>query len=155
LSRDQEIDRIIDEAAIQRLAKRYIECADTKDPENYIKLFAPNAVLEWRGTKFDTPEKIKSLPAGATKDFQLLRHVITNHIIRLDGDRATGTIYCMAFQLSEVPKSPNKYGTQVAYLTYRDRYVRGGEMGWQFAYREIDVQFLQHVVMETREPPKG
>jgi len=58
----------------------------------------------------------------------------------------------MAFQLSEVPKSPRRFGTQVAYLTYHDHYVRGGELGWLIKNRRIDVEFLQHVVMETREP---
>jgi hypothetical protein len=108
--------------------------------------------LEWRNTRYDTPEKIRRIPIDATASFQLLRHVITNHIIRLDGDRATGKLYCMAFQLSEIPKSPMRYGCQVGYITYHDRYVRGGELDWQFENRRIDVQFLQHVVMETRDP---
>ena len=153
LSREHELTRLIDEAAIKRLVARYIHCADTKDSDNYVKLFAPDAVLEWRDTRYDTPEKICSLPVGATTSFQLLRHVITNHIIDLDSDRASGTLYCTAYQLSEVPKSPNKYGTQVAFLTYHDQYLRGGELGWQFARRRIAVEFLHHVVMETREPP--
>jgi hypothetical protein len=128
------------EAGIRRLVARYAECADAKDGESYVKLWAPGAVLEGDGYRYYRPEDISAAPTEMTKPFEKLFHMICNHVIHVDGNRATGKVYCMAHHLSRLPEG--RYNDHVAHITYHDRYVRGGE-GWQFDNRRLEVHFVE------------
>jgi hypothetical protein len=60
-------------------------------------------------------------------------HVMSNHLLKIDGDSATGSIYCSARHLFSNPMGGMDL---VVLIRYQDQYRRdGGE--WKILDREI------------------
>ncbi len=60
-------------------------------------------------------------------------HFVGNQLVELDGDRATGEVYCFAHHLYD--RDGTTYDRVVA-IRYHDRYRRG-EHGWKFEHRDL------------------
>jgi len=74
----------------------------------------------------------------ATFDASTFRPFVHNHVIELDGDRATGTCYLDLRAVSDEGKPMTGHGF------YRDRYQRiDGE--WKFASRLLTMEELREI----------
>jgi ketosteroid isomerase-like protein len=96
-----------DRFAIQQLWAKYAQALDTADPELYASLFTPDAYLEVDGKPYKGREAIQGLirdirkkldidkvPADAHgRHFGPIRHLLSNLMIELKGDRATSESY--------------------------------------------------------------
>ncbi len=136
LSLAERIARLEDLAEIRRLTASYKKCLDGKDTAGYAALFAEN------GTLWCTPE-LQATGRAAIKTLvdsmggELLTevvgtdcHLMANHLIELDGDRATGSqtwVYLIAAENGN--PEVNKVGH------YADQYVRENGQ-WRFVRRE-------------------
>ncbi len=96
-----------DRVAIEQLWAKYAQALDTADPEFYSSLFTPDAYLEVDGKPYkgrqaiqgvvrDIRQKLQvdKLPADSHgRRFGPIRHILSNLIVDLHGDRATSESY--------------------------------------------------------------
>ena len=94
---EKRITRIEDIEAIKQLKARYCEiCDDDHNPDRVASAFAEDGI--WESDDFGVArghEEIRELFRGFRKLFNFSQHNITNPIIEVDGDRATGVWYIM------------------------------------------------------------
>jgi hypothetical protein len=60
-------------------------------------------------------------------------HVVSNHRVEVDGDRASGVVYCLAHHNTVCDGVPHNL---VMTIRYHDRYRRTAA-GWRFEHRKI------------------
>jgi len=125
---------------IRDLALRYALCIDKGDPDGFIALFADGA--EIRIYLMDRAEPLAVVRGAAEfadlvntihTSYHATMHIVTNHLVSVDADDATGTAYCLAHHYY---RAEDRSESEVLPVRYNDRYVRGAD-GWQFLSREI------------------
>jgi uncharacterized protein (TIGR02246 family) len=143
---EERLAALEDREAIRRLVQDYRRHLDARDLQAYSELFADDG--EWQGgTGYGRgPRDIRSMleagldpnpPAPGVTTF----HVVTDPVIDLDGDRATGTVMWALLQRGGVD-SP-----EIRLLGhYEDAYVRVDGQ-WKFARRRAHVD-IPHRVLE-------
>ncbi|HIF08568.1 MAG TPA: nuclear transport factor 2 family protein, partial [Sneathiellales bacterium] len=94
---EQRITRLEDIEAIKQLKVRYSHiCDDLHNPDNIASVFADDAI--WESEDFGTATghaEIRALFSKFRDMFTFSQHNMTNPIIEVDGDRATGIWYIM------------------------------------------------------------
>jgi hypothetical protein len=80
-------------------------------------------------------------------------HLMGNHDVTLDGDRATGVVYCVAHHLSLHDDGARDTVMTVRYV---DRYLRTAD-GWRIEQRTINVDWEEErpASAEPRPPLDG
>jgi pimeloyl-ACP methyl ester carboxylesterase len=126
---DRKESTVDDIEAIKQLVARYNLAFDYGDVDGYLATWTEdglfhrsNALRSYRGHD-ELRELITTFPVQG-------RHVSTNFVIDVDGDRATASSYLL--YLSADGYQPVMFGV------YSDELVRGGS-GWQFAARRLQV----------------
>ena len=132
---DHKIRELLDKEAIKDVLARYAITVDSGDAEGFAELFTPDAVWEWpqvdlryqgRGALHDLAAAIAdNLPGG--------QHVMSNHVISVNGDSAT--VVC---ELTCFISRPQKIYT-VLQGFYRDRLVKING-NWLICRRTVDVR---------------
>jgi hypothetical protein len=127
---------------IRDLAAAYALACDLRDAARLTALFDSGAQLmvHMPGAEArvrQAPDGISSIPALLARYGQTF-HFTGLHRIVVDGDAATGDVYCDAH---------HRTGRQdlVMHIHYEDRYRRGAD-GWRFARRDVRVLWT-----DTRE----
>ena len=91
----KRIRRLEDIEAIKQLKARYCEiCDDDHNPDRVTSVFVEDGI--WESEDFGQAqghEAIRELFRGFRKLFNFSQHNISNPIIEVDGDRATGVWY--------------------------------------------------------------
>ena len=123
---------------IKQLKHRYCAyCDDDYDPDGLGSLFTEDAVWDGGPLGFgEGREGIREFFSNAPNLVKLAIHQVTNPIIAVDGDRATGSWYLWQPMVMQG-------GDQAMWLAarYSDRYRRvNGE--WMFEHVKIDVRFF-------------
>ena len=122
-------EQAADRAEIVELSARFDNSLDSEDAEKFASVFIPEGELVgfWGTSK--GPEAIKQSHAFMISTFAKdKRHVVTNHEITLNGDRATMFCYLTVFDRNSLAVT----GT----ATFTDELVRhNGE--WKFARRTL------------------
>ena len=94
---EQRITRLEDIEAIKQLKARYCEiCDDMHNPDRITSVFAKNGI--WESPDFGKAQghdAIRELFQGFQNMFSFSQHNITNPIIEVTGNRATGIWYIM------------------------------------------------------------
>ncbi|MDF2014697.1 nuclear transport factor 2 family protein [Priestia megaterium] len=93
---EKEIQKLVDIEAIKQLKYTYAEiCDDNHNPNRICSVFTEDAI--WDGGeqfgKFSGHDQIREAFADFSKSIDLSRHHMTNPIITVDGDKATGQWY--------------------------------------------------------------
>lgn len=102
-----------DRAAIVDLQARYVMAMDYFDADGYAAVFAEDGVLDWARGLVEGREAIREFMASRTYDFtrgappaqtpdgknwpSTVRHLITNQVIKVEGDKATALTYWIQF----------------------------------------------------------
>lgn len=134
-----------DRALIEDLQARYLFALDFRDADAYAATFAEDGVLDYGAGKIRGREAIREMVAGmrenaqtqSTADTQGLRpaagrHNISNIVLEIDGDRATGTAYW--FHMGNA--NPERSAQLNSFGHYEDELVKvDGE--WLFSLRKI------------------
>lgn len=114
-------------ALIENLQARYLFALDFKDHDLYVTTFTPDGILDVGNGAVVGREAIKAAVANMPGG----RHHITNLVIRIDGDRATGRAAWM-----HTGKNAEGRMTIGGFGHYEDDLVKvNGE--WLFARRRI------------------
>jgi ketosteroid isomerase-like protein len=127
---------LADKEAIRDLARRYAHHVWQMEVGPLVDLFVEDGEMD---TSLETPirgrdalrEAFQRLVDDDQSDLQPFVH---NHVIDLDGDRATGTAY---IDLRSVREGRSMLGSGY----YQDRYVRQGEV-WKFQSRALVLRFF-------------
>src|SRR5690606_17928375 len=102
-----------DRAAIVDLQARYVMAMDYFDADGYAAVFAPDGVLDWARGPVEGRAAIHEFMASGTYDLtrgaaeaktpdgrdwpSTVRHLITNQVIEVDGDKARALTYWIQF----------------------------------------------------------
>lgn len=133
LSRDEQIDLMLDKQAIRDLLYAYANASDRHDHEKLRTLYHEDAIDD-HGKFFKGPamDFIDALP-DIQKDMRILHHNLTTMNIAIDGDYAEGEIYVLAFHQAETPEGIIDVLIGGRYL---DKYAkRDGQ--WKFLYKAV------------------
>lgn len=121
-----------DRIAITDVINRYGTAIDADDYAGLAACFTPDAVVRYGGEReFRGGEAVAEFVKGMTVDFVAQQHLLGNHEIALDGDRATATTYLHATQVEGEEAGG---GVIVTGGVYRDVLSRTEE-GWRIAER--------------------
>ena len=130
---DPELQALLDKESIRELVQIYCRAADRQDHDLMRSLYHEDAIDD-HGPFFQGPamEFIDSLPE-IQKPMEILHHNVTNHNIELNGDRAEGEVYVLAFHKVATD------GGSVDLLTggrYLDRYEKRDGV-WKYTERAV------------------
>lgn len=120
-----------DHLAIQRLTSDFCWCADTRDVDGIVALFAADGVFDAEPAGlgvFEGHEALSGFFGSLLPAHEYSQHIIGNHRIDLDGDTATGTSY---YLMQGAIKGTGRIS---AAGYYEDRYVRTSD-GWRLQSR--------------------
>jgi hypothetical protein len=132
--------QVADLAELNQLAYRYAAAVDSCNAEAFLSVFAPEARVQTFGPGAEVPfgvaighEGLAGIPEAMRQRFIRTAHLMTNHLIDLDGHSATGSVLCTARHLLRNSGG----GTDlVVVIRYVDRYERRGD-AWVIVDREI------------------
>jgi hypothetical protein len=130
---EQRITRLEDIEAIKQLKVRYSHvCDDDHNPDTVTTLFAEDGI--WESADFGKAQghaAIRALFTGFREMFKFSQHNMTNPLIEVDGNRATGVWYI------EGPWTYRESGEEKWFsLRYDDDYVK---IGGQWKYQHLRV----------------
>jgi len=141
-----DFERLMDEAACERLIVEYTHLVDFGNAPGIADLFTSDGV--WRTDEFAMRgrDEIRAgfeRRQGVTR--RQSRHVCTNVAVNVDGDRATGLCYLVNYRHdseSGVAETPAPADVPKYVGEYHDVFVRTPE-GWRFEDRYCTTAFLR------------
>src|SRR4051794_16361518 len=98
------MEAVADRLEIQELTSRYSTAVDAKRWDLLEDVFVPGAMVDFRGNggpALAYPEVLDFL-RDSMAGFAGCQHYVTNHLIELDGDRATCRFYVFTYLASIV-----------------------------------------------------
>jgi len=144
-SKQKQASYADDRAAIEDLQARYMFALDFKDADTYASTFTEDGVLDY-GPQVKGREAIKKVVADMAKRAAdqaaaaeapdmwppVGRHNISNIVIKIDGDHATGRAYWFHYSNN----TPKRTGVLDAFGNYEDELVKV-DGKWYFSKRKI------------------
>ena len=142
-----------DRAQIEDLQARYMFALDFRDADTYVKTFTEDGILDIVGMKWQGREEIRkiftSMPGNASEGKEKPaepavkeaqgpsypatgRHNITNIVLKIDGDKATGRAYWFHYGNN----NPERKAQLDSYGHYEDELVKVNGQ-WLFSKRVI------------------
>jgi ketosteroid isomerase-like protein len=136
-----------DRLALRGLAEAYASACDTRDDDAFVALFTPDATLtiDQEGRRlgaFDGPDGLRAATAPLD-GYRATMHFVGNHTCAIDGDRATGTTYCLANHLR--PAGGDAVENLRMVIRYDDTYARGADGRWRFTARDLTILWTEAV----------
>jgi len=128
---------------LNQLAYRYAAAVDRCDVELFQSVFTPDGKLQAYHPNTETPfadlagqEQLAAIPNAMRNQHSCTTHMMTNHLVDVDGDHATGEVLCTARHLSLDTVNPTSLNVIIRYI---DRYQR-----WQGVWKitERQIRFL-------------
>ena len=123
---------------LNQLAYRYAASVDACDVRGFLAVFTPQGRLRSYHPDAEAPfadltghEQLAAVPNTMRGMYRATAHMMTNHLVDVDGDAATGTVLCAARHLGK-----DDPGVLVVVIRYVDRYERQGGV-WRIADRQI------------------
>ena len=152
-----------DRAKIEDLQARYLFALDFRDADAYAATFAEDGVLDYGAGKIIGRQAIREMVAGLRANAERQqaedksglrpaagRHNISNIVVDIDGDKATGTAYW--FHMGNA--NPQRAAQLNSFGHYEDELVKvNGE--WLFSLRKIyneQIAGMGRRQGESREP---
>jgi hypothetical protein len=122
---------------IDDLLHAYADAVVRRDPDQWISTWAADAVWELgKGRRVEGADAILSLWNSAMDGFKAVVQNVVNRTADLDDVAGTGSGRC--YIIEHWWRADDSRGILLAY--YDDLYTRS-EAGWQFASRELVVQY--------------
>jgi hypothetical protein len=151
-----------DRAAIEDLQARYMFALDFDDYDTYVKTFTEDGILDIIGMKAQGREEIRKLLEGPGESEEgeeqapaepegpypaTGRHNITNIVLKIDGDTATGRAYWFHYGNT----NPERKAQLDSYGYYEDKMVKvDGE--WLFSERVIYNEQVKEWIGSSENP---
>jgi len=143
------LDDTADRVELRALVDRYAIAADSRDRAGFAAVFTADGVLAvGPGPGLVGPDAIPAPLDYLDEHYTHTMHFVGNHDVTLDGDNATGTVYCLAHHLWT--RDDEMFVSCMA-MRYFDRYVRTAD-GWRIARRSMRVDWQED---RPASPPAG
>jgi ketosteroid isomerase-like protein len=130
-----------DVVELRALADSYAHGVDRGDRDVFLSAFLPDArLIVFNGSDDDEPRSVREGHDALGGIPELLRrytktfHFVGNHRYAVDGDTATGEVYCMAHHLSTDLHGATDF---VMLIRYVDAYRRDADGAWKIAARQV------------------
>ena len=142
-----------DRLAIRELVDAWARHADRREPERQAALFTEDGRVTVYMGEPETSEAVQVLTGRAelTAAFEALRsyeattHFNGQHTATVDGDRATGETYCLAYHLWS---SGGQRTLMIMSIRYLDAFIRQ-DGTWLFAERQLITDWTDRRLSET------
>lgn len=130
---EKRVSVLEDQEALRRLVDTFSNLADVKDARAQTFLFTENATVETLRngevvSKLEGREQIGTAFGNFLNNFKTVYHMNGQHTVTVDGDNATGVLYCMTVLIT-----PDNNKTTIG-VRYNDEYVKV-EGQWLIAKR--------------------
>jgi ketosteroid isomerase-like protein len=135
---EEKLQALVDAEEIRNLARRYAHCVWQKDAEGAVDLFTEDGVMDMgdRAALVGREAMLQSYrDTVTTAEFRPFVH---NHVLDIDGDDATGTVYLDL-------RARIDGQAMIGHGYYDDVYVRT-DAGWKFKSRALN---LAHYVEDA------
>ena len=131
------------------LAQRYAQASDRRDADALLGLFASDGVIEMPGTQLEGHEQLATVPGILEGMFIATQHKVHNVLVDVDGDRASGEVYCTASHLRETEQ-----GLEVEdwAIRYQDQYMQHNGQ-WVYSRRELVIDWVERRPAARMEAP--
>lgn len=130
---EAQLRELLDKQAITELIHAYCNAADRHDHDKMRALYHEDAIDDHgHFAKGPAMEFIDRLPE-IQKAMAILHHNVTTVNLKLDGDRAEGEVYILAFH--QVKHEGELFDVLIG-GRYFDKYEKRGGV-WKFSYRSI------------------
>lgn len=146
---------LLDELSIRDLSHRYAVALDRDDQAAWRSLFSAEVVFESGGT-VRALEQVLRIPGDQLARYTKTLHSVTTQQIVLDGDTATGEVYCIAHHLYEDFHQNQRLPFDLSHnflIRYEDAYAR--ENGrWVFTRRKIitEARYVHQIIPTLADP---
>ena len=130
-----------DEARLRETALRYARMMDRMSFDDLPTVFAEDGVLSGPGYEMTGHDQLRA-GLQSLDQFDATLHGVLNTYFEIDGDRATGEVYCVANHVHQIDGIPFKLDMGIR---YQDEYTRHGDI-WVIQRRTF------HMVWETDTP---
>lgn len=147
MNSEQQGQETTDRLAIRELIDQYAYCADTRDAQGQMALFTQDTrFVVFMDAKSAVPTQTITKRDDLFPVFDNLNtykatmHFNGQSTVKLQGDRATGTTYCMAHHLT-VEATLQKL--MIAAIRYHDIFVKQNGQ-WLFAERKLLVDWVEN-----------
>lgn len=125
-AQDESLQELADRMALKNLVDTFSNLADTKEIDAQVLLFTENAeVTSYHGEEMSSVIKGREDLATQFKafldNFVTVYHINGQQTVDINGDKATGTAYCMVVLVSE---EDGRRVTLTQGVRYDDEYVR-------------------------------
>lgn len=135
-ARDAELSRRADAAAVVDVCVRYARALDRRDWELLATCFDDDAVVEYSGMEPITGvATVVAVCRQALEPLDVSQHLLGNHHVEIDGDRARSECYLHAQHVRTALAPADKFvvaGTYVDTLHRRDD-------GWRIGRRRLEI----------------
>ncbi len=132
-TREELLDELLDKQAIYELICAYCNAADRHDHEKMRELYHEDAIDDHghfaRGPAHEFIDKLPQIQASMA----ILHHNVTTVNLKLDGHRAEGEVYVIAFH--QVREGDRHYDVLIG-GRYFDKYEKRAGV-WKFTHRAI------------------
>jgi hypothetical protein len=130
-----------DEVELRALAENYAHGADRGDKDAFLSAFHPDArLIVFTNTDDAEPrsvreghEALSAIPEMLCR-YDKTFHFVGNHRYAVDGDTASGEVYCIAHHLTNDADGATDF---VMLIRYLDSYRRDPGGAWRIAEREV------------------
>ena len=146
-----ELERIAAERDVRDLIVSAWAAIDRKDWDTYAAAFAEDGEFEILGQRRTGRANIAAGPARDLAKYDGLQHIVTNVIVRVDGDAADGQWYATAIHVPDASQ-PDRHAD--VGLVYRFSARRGTD-GWHFAEVVIRPVWSSGIGFEIEDAPES
>jgi hypothetical protein len=131
-------DDTADRLALRALVDSYASAVDRLDAGLFASLWTDDAVLSVHFPDGRPPvelrgDDIRGVPQRLDDLWQRTFHLLANHLVRLDGDRAAGEAYCVAQHVTDTGRVAYDHEMTIRY----DDVYRRQDGVWRFERREV------------------
>jgi hypothetical protein len=130
---DQRLQELLDKQALMDLIHAYCNAADRHDHAKMRALYHEDAIDEHghfaKGPAMDFIDKLPEIQ----KPMTILHHNVTTVNLKLDGERAEGEVYIIAFH--QVERDGGRFDVLIG-GRYFDKYEKRNGV-WKFSHRSI------------------
>lgn len=138
---------ISDRLELMDLMVRYSDAVDTRSWDTFDVLFTPDAIIDY--TAFGGPRgsvaEIKAYLASVLPGFPAFQHLVSNPLLAIDGDTATGRTMCFnPMAVARAEGGPGDPRVFFCGLWYLDRFVRTDD-GWRIVERSEEKSWVHNM----------
>ncbi|MBM6596707.1 nuclear transport factor 2 family protein [Microvirga pudoricolor] len=147
---DKGLTALLDEFEICKLSHRYAMALDKGDLEEWGELFAEDVIVESPSAAPRGYAEIMKIPVDQLNRYKRTLHSVTTQNITVNGDEATGEVYCVAYHIYQDAHQNGRLPFDLSHnfiIRYEDEYRRV-EGRWLIVKRYIvtEARYIDQII---------